>query len=65
MITLLRYCLEMQMVLLLGRGNWNDKRNSIIAGFRAEDYDLGVAMISKPKSEAWLVAAKQNPYPTL
>ena len=46
-----------------GRGNWNDKRNSIIAGFRAEDYDLGVAMIPKPKSEAWLLCAtKQNPY---
>ena len=46
-----------------GRGNWNDKRNSVIAGFNVGDYELGVAMIPKPKSEAWLLCAtKQNPY---
>ncbi len=46
-----------------GRGNWNDKRNSIVAGFKVEDYELGVAMIPKPKSEAWLLCAtKKNPY---
>ena len=46
-----------------GRGNWNDKRNSVIAGFNVGDYELGVAMIPNPKSEAWLLCAtKQNPY---
>ena len=46
-----------------GRGNWNDKRNSVIAGFNVGGYELGVAMIPNPKSEAWLLCAtKQNPY---
>lgn len=45
------------------RGNWENKRESMIAGFAAEDYRLGVAMIPKPKSEAWLLCAtKANPY---
>ncbi|WP_413663219.1 hypothetical protein ACG1BZ_19245 [Microbulbifer sp. CNSA002] len=46
-----------------GRGEWRDKRKSILAGFAAEGYELGVAMIPKPKSEAWLLCAvKDNPY---
>lgn len=46
-----------------GRGNWIDKRNSMIEGFKAEDFDLGVPMVPKPKSEAWLLCAtKVNPY---
>ncbi|GAA5443988.1 hypothetical protein Misp06_02168 [Microbulbifer sp. NBRC 101763] len=46
-----------------GRGDWKDKRDSMLAGFAAENYELGVAMIPKPKSEAWLLCAvKQNPY---
>ena len=46
-----------------GRGNWHDKRNSMIAGFKAEAFALGVAMMPKPKSEAWLLCAtKQHPY---
>jgi hypothetical protein len=46
-----------------GRGNWSDKRDSMINGFEAENFDLGVAMIPKPKSEAWLLCAiKENPY---
>lgn len=46
-----------------GRGNWHDKRNSMIEGFKAENYEFGVAMIPKPKSEAWLLCAtKENPY---
>lgn len=46
-----------------GRGDWQDKRNSMIAGFRAEKYELGVAMMPKPKSEAWLLCAtKANAY---
>lgn len=43
--------------------NWQDKRNSMIEGFKAEDFELGVAMMPKPKSEAWLLCAtQQNSY---
>ncbi len=46
-----------------GRGNWRDKYASIVKGFAAEDYDLGVAMLPNPKSEAWLLCAvKPNAY---
>lgn len=46
-----------------GRGNWQDKRNSMIEGFNAAAYELGVAMVPKPKSEAWLLCAtKENAY---
>jgi hypothetical protein len=46
-----------------GRGDWVDKRKSMIEGFRAEAFDLGVPMVPKPKSEAWLLCAtKINPY---
>jgi len=47
-----------------GRGHWQDKVNSMIKGFTDEDYEeLGVPMIPKPKSEAWLLCAlKDNPY---
>lgn len=45
------------------RGIWQDKRNSMIEGFKAAAYELGVAMIPKPKSEAWLLCAtKENAY---
>ena len=43
-----------------GRGIWQDKRNSMIEGFRAEGFQLGVAMIPNPKSEAWLLCATQQ-----
>lgn len=46
-----------------GRGNWADKRQSMIEGFKAENFALGVPMVPKPKSEAWLLCAtKDNPY---
>ena len=46
-----------------GRGEWQEKRESMNNGFIAEDYDLAVAMMPKPKSEAWLICAlKNNPY---
>lgn len=46
-----------------GRGDWNTKRNSMIQGFEAEEFEWGVAMIPNPKSEAWLLCAlKDNPY---
>lgn len=46
-----------------GRGNWEDKRNSIVEGFNSESFEFGVAMVPKPKSEAWLLCAtKPDPY---
>lgn len=46
-----------------GRGNWDDKRKSMLQGFKDEDFELGVPMVPKPKSEAWLLCAtKVNPY---
>jgi hypothetical protein len=46
-----------------GRGNWANKRNSMIEGFKAETFEFGVPMIPNPKSEAWLLCAtKSNPY---
>lgn len=42
---------------------WDDKWNSIIAGFERANYDYGVPMLPKPKSEAWLLCAlKEEPY---
>jgi hypothetical protein len=45
------------------RGYWSDKRQSMIEGFKDEQFDFGVPMVPKPKSEAWLLCAtKHNPY---
>ena len=41
------------------RSLWNDKVTSIEAGFAAENFDFGVPMVPKPKSEAWLLCAVQ------
>ncbi len=38
-----------------GRGQWEDKRRSIIHGFDEERFTRGVPMIPKPKSEAWVL----------
>ena len=46
-----------------GRGFWEEKRQSMLDGFSEEKFTLGVPMIPKPKSEAWLICAlKRNPY---
>jgi hypothetical protein len=46
-----------------GRGLWEDKQLSMLAGFREEGFRRGVPMIPKPKSEAWLICAlKEQPY---
>ncbi len=46
-----------------GRGLWVEKRQSMLDGFDEEDFDKGVTMIPKPKSEAWLLCAlKKRPY---
>jgi hypothetical protein len=44
------------------RGQWEDKRLSMLAGFEAEGVSNGVPMIPKPKSEAWILCALQNNY---
>ena len=42
---------------------WQDKWNSMATGFKAEAFALGVPMVPKPKSEAWLLCAvQQNQY---
>ncbi len=46
-----------------GRGDWHDKRESMLHGFDEEGFDKGVPMIPRPKSEAWLICAwKKQPY---
>ncbi len=46
-----------------GRGLWEDKWNSMLAGFTHENLAHGVPMIPNPKSEAWLICAlQQEPY---
>lgn len=42
---------------------WTDKLESMKNGFKEADCILGVPMIPKPKSEAWLLCAcKENAY---
>ncbi|MDP9533791.1 hypothetical protein Q7L38_14540 [Pseudomonas protegens] len=39
------------------------KRKSIEEGFKRADFNRGVPMVPKPKSESWFIcAAKENPY---
>jgi len=42
------------------KGLWEDKIQSIEMGFKIEKFDRGVAMIPKPKSEAWLICALKD-----
>jgi hypothetical protein len=44
------------------RGEWQDKWNSMLAGFEIEGMATGVPMIPKPKSEAWLLCALRDGY---
>ncbi len=45
------------------KGMWEAKVASIEMGFKIENFTHGVAMIPKPKSEAWLICAlKSKPY---
>ncbi|WP_175656545.1 hypothetical protein [Burkholderia ambifaria] len=42
---------------------WEVKWKSMVAGFARAQYDYGVPMLPKPKSEAWILCAAQNsPY---
>lgn len=47
-----------------GRGEWQAKYDSMLQGFEVENYSYGVAMVPKPKSEAWLLCAMkpESPY---
>ena len=46
-----------------GRGEWVEKRDSMLNGFALENFQLGVPMLAKPKSEAWLLCAlRPNAY---
>ena len=46
-----------------GRGEWAAKRDSMLNGFAAEGYPLGVPMLANPKSEAGLLCAlRPTPY---
>lgn len=40
--------------------HWQTKWDSIVSGFRAADFDFGVPMLPKPKSEAWLLCATKE-----
>jgi hypothetical protein len=44
------------------RGEWEDKRQSMLTGFEVEQISTGVPMIPKPKSEAWVLCALRNKY---
>lgn len=41
-------------------GMWEDKVDSIEQGFKIGQFDRGVAMVPKPKSEAWLICALKD-----
>ncbi|HHB94704.1 MAG TPA: hypothetical protein ENK88_06135 [Campylobacterales bacterium] len=41
-------------------GMWEDKVKSIEYGFKFKDFNRGVAMVPKPKSEAWLICALKD-----
>jgi hypothetical protein len=44
------------------RGEWENKRQSMLSGFEVEEISIGVPMIPKPKSEAWILCALRNDY---
>ena len=39
---------------------WQAKWDSMLNGFKAAEFDCGVPMLPKPKSEAWLLCATQH-----
>lgn len=44
------------------QSEWQDKYDSVLYGFETEEYDNGIAMLPRPKSEAWLLCAIKNSY---
>ncbi len=45
-----------------GPDHWWNKRESMLNGFKREDYLYGVPMIPKPVSEAWILCALRQYY---
>ena len=45
-----------------GRGEWQNKWQSMLDGFETEEMLNGVPMIPKPKSEAWILCALREKY---
>ncbi|MEX0727429.1 MAG: hypothetical protein WD065_14230 [Planctomycetaceae bacterium] len=46
-----------------GRGQYEARKQSMVNGFEVEGFASGVAVLPKPKSEAWWICAlKKNPY---
>jgi hypothetical protein len=46
-----------------GRGPWSEKQQSMLDGFKEEQFLKGVPMIPRPASEAWVLCAlKEKPY---
>ena len=41
---------------------WQDKYYSMMYDFEVEEFSKGVAMLPKPKSEAWILCALKNSY---
>lgn len=44
------------------RTEWSDKVQSIENGFQLAEYDSGIPMVPRPKSEAWILAALKYDY---
>ncbi len=42
------------------KDEWQEKWDSIVRGFALEDYNFGVPMVPRPKSEAWLLQAHRD-----
>ncbi|MDA0382952.1 hypothetical protein [Vibrio owensii] len=42
--------------------DYQSKRQSMITGFEAQEYQNGVPFVAQPKSEAWLICALKNGY---
>ncbi|MDD2609339.1 MAG: hypothetical protein PHX60_06530 [Giesbergeria sp.] len=43
---------------------WHNQWQSILDGFKAADFDFGVPMLPKPKSEVWMLACTQQGHPS-
>ena len=44
------------------RGQWDDKFQSMLSGFEKEGFNRGAPMITRPKSEAWILCAMKYGY---
>ena len=46
----------------MSRQTWREKVDSVVRGFKEVQFDTGVPMIPRPKSEAWILCALKNNY---